>query len=242
VAANIGKLGARTAALVAAARRAGDAALVLAGDDTAAVGAVAGLQQAAGAGAPIGVVWFDAHGDFNTPETSISGILAGMPVAILAGLAGPLWRGSAGLVVPMPTDRIVLAGVRDLDEREATLLRSTDVKVVTTTEVRAGAPLKAAVDRLLASSTLLYVHVDLDLLDPRLIPSSSTPAVDGLEIDEAAGAIGGVLASGQVAAIGFAGLNPGAGSRGERSLASAASLIAQALASWQRVPVLSPES
>jgi arginase len=236
VAANIGALGARTAEIVATARRAGDAILILAGDDTAAVGVVAGLQRAEGAGTPIGVVWFDAHGDFNTPETSFSGILAGMPVAILAGLAGPIWRAAAGLVVPVPTDRIVLAGVRDLDDKEATLLRSTDVKVVSTAELRDGSLLKAALDRLVAACSLLYVHVDLDLLDPRLVPSASTPADGGLEIDEAAGAIGAVLASGKVAALGIAGLNPGAGSRGERSVKSALSLIERTVQTWERVP------
>ena len=103
---------------------------MLAGDDTAAIGVVSGLQQADGAGAAIGVVWVDAHGDFNTPETSFSGILAGMPVAILAGLAGPLWREAAGLAAPVPTDRIVLAGTRELDDKESELLRSTDVRVL----------------------------------------------------------------------------------------------------------------
>ena len=132
---NIGRLGADTARLVAAARRNGDGALVLAGDDTAAIGVVSGLQQADGAGAAIGVVWVDAHGDFNTPETSFSGILAGMPVAILAGLAGPLWREAAGLAAPVPTDRIVLAGTRELDEKEEELMRSTDVRVVPATEL-----------------------------------------------------------------------------------------------------------
>ena len=102
---NIGRLGADTARLVAAARRNGDGALVLAGDDTAAIGVVSGLEQAAGADAAIGVVWVDAHGDFNTPETSFSGILAGMPVAILAGLAGPLWRNAAGLATPVATEQ-----------------------------------------------------------------------------------------------------------------------------------------
>src|SRR5829696_4182925 len=82
---NIGRLGADTARLVAEARRNGNGALVLAGDDTAAIGVVSGLEQAAKAGTAIGIVWVDAHGDFNTPETSFSGILAGMPVAILAG-------------------------------------------------------------------------------------------------------------------------------------------------------------
>src|SRR5690606_4453544 len=127
---NIGVLGAETARLVATCRRGGHAALVLAGDDTAAIGVVAGLQHAEGAGARIGVVWVDAHGDFNTPETSFSGILAGMPVAILAGLAGPIWREAAGLAAPVPTDRIVLAGTRELDDKERDLLASTEVRVV----------------------------------------------------------------------------------------------------------------
>ena len=132
---NIGRLGADTARLVAAARRNGDGALVLAGDDTAAIGVVSGLEQAAGAGTAIGVVWVDAHGDFNTPETSFSGILAGMPVAILAGLAGPLWRDAAGLATPVATEHIVLAGMRELDEKEEELIRSTDVQVVPATDL-----------------------------------------------------------------------------------------------------------
>src|SRR5918993_3563312 len=145
---NIGRLGADTARLVATARRNGDAALVLAGDDTAAIGVVSGLEQAAGVGAAIGVVWVDAHGDFNTPETSFSGILAGMPVAILAGLAGPLWRNAAGLATPVPTDRIVLAGVRELDEKEAELIRSTDVQVVEISELCDGTKFAQVIDRL----------------------------------------------------------------------------------------------
>jgi arginase len=236
VAINIGKLGARTAALVAAARRRGAGALVLAGDCTAAVGIVAGLQLADGASAPIGIVWLDAHGDFNTPETSFSGILAGMPVAILAGLAGPLWREAAGLAAPISTARIVLAGVRDLDEKEAALLRSTDVSVISTGEVRDGRPLEAAVHRLAAVCSVIYLHVDLDVLDPRLVPSSSTPAANGLEIAEAASAAGVALATGKIAAVGLAGLNPGAGARGDRSVKSALALLEQALAAWVRVP------
>ena len=144
---NIGRLGADTARLVAEARRNGDGALVLVGDDTAAIGVVSGLEQAAGADAPIGVVWVDAHGDFNTPETSFSGILAGMPVAILAGLAGPLWRNEAGLATPVATENIILAGVRELDEKEEELIRSTDVQVVPATELCDGDDFAQAVDR-----------------------------------------------------------------------------------------------
>src|SRR5919106_4247955 len=143
---NIGRLGADTARLIAAARRNGDGALVLAGDDTAAIGVVSGLEQAAGATAAIGVVWIDAHGDFNTPETSFSGILAGMPVAILAGLAGPLWRDAAGLATPIESRHIVLAGVRELDEKEEELIRSTDVHVVPASELCDGDVFALAID------------------------------------------------------------------------------------------------
>lgn len=236
IAVNIGRLGAKTAALVAGARRSGMGALVLAGDDTAAIGAVAGLQRAAGAGAAIGVVWMDAHGDFNTPETTYSGILAGMPVAILAGLAGPLWRGAAHLDAPIPTDRILIAGARDLDEKEANLIRSTDVRLLTTDDIRTGDSMARAVRRLAATCELIYLHVDLDVLDPSLVPSASTPSANGLTVAEAVQALSAVFETGLVAAAGIAGLNPGAGARGERSTKSTLELVEKALAAWTRTP------
>jgi arginase len=233
---NIGRLGAVTARLVGEARRNGDGALVLAGDDTAAIGVVSGLQQADGAGTPIGVVWVDAHGDFNTPETSFSGILAGMPVAILAGLAGPLWREAAGLAAPVPTDRILLVGTRELDEKEEALLRSTEVKVVPTRELPESNSFAAAIDRLSRRCALLYLHVDLDILDPRFVPSASTPSADGLTVEQLAATMGTVLATGRVAAVTISSLNPGAGARGQRSVASALALLVDALPAWTAAP------
>ncbi len=229
---NIGRLGASTAGLIADAHAAGNSVLLLCGDDTASIGILTGLQKAYGAGASVGLVWFDAHGDFNTPETSFSGILAGMPVAILAGLAGPQWRGAAGLLAPLSTDRIVIAGVRELDEKEETLLRSTDARIITTREVCEGTTLVQAVARLATATACLWIHIDLDILDPRLVPSASTPAEDGLEIDELAGALVNILETSKVAAISVAGLNPGAGARGQRSLKTTMTLLEKALPSW----------
>lgn len=166
----------------------------------------------------------------------MSGILAGMPVAILAGLAGPAWRAAAGLAAPVPTDRIVLAGVRDLDQKEAALLRTTEVRVVSTAEVRDGRRFEAAVGSLAAATSLLYLHVDLDVLDPRLVPSASTPADNGLEIAEAAQAAAIVFRTGTVAAFAVTSLNPGAGDRGKRSTKSALAFLEQALTAWERVP------
>lgn len=229
---NIGRLGSHTATAVADAREAGHGALVLAGDDTASIGVVAGLQKAEGAGAKIGIVWLDAHADFNTPETSYSGILAGMPVAILAGLAGPIWRGSAGLDATIPTDRILIVGPRELDEKEEALLRSTDVQLLTSKDIRKVESLTRAIARLSEHVDIISLHIDLDVLDPSLVPSASTPARDGMLIDEAAGVIKKILDSGKVAAISIAGLNPGAGSRGTLSVGSTLSLVEKGLAGW----------
>jgi arginase len=233
---NIGHLGAKTAMLVAAARRDGEAILILAGDDTAGVGVVSGLQQADGAGTPIGLVWLDAHGDFNTPETSISGILAGMSVAILAGLAGPNWRGAAGLAAPVPTDRILIGGVRDLDEKEAALLRSTSVRLVAAEQVREGEPYVGAVNRLVRGCAVVSLHVDLDVLDPDLVPSSSTPAAGGLTVEETAESMAVALRTGKVATVVVAGLNPGAAARGRRSIETTLAVIERALREWGKVP------
>jgi len=233
---NIGRLGADTARLVAIARRNGDGALVLAGDDTAAIGVVSGLKQAAGADAAIGVVWIDAHGDFNTPETSFSGILAGMPVAILAGLAGPLWRDAAGLATPVETEHIILAGTRELDEKEEALIRSTDVQVVPASDLCDGDDFARAIDRLVRHCALLYLHVDFDVLDPRFVPSASTPSANGLSIEELVTAMAKVLQTGKVAAVAVSSLNPGAGARGQRSVASAMKTIEGALPAWTVTP------
>ncbi len=237
VAVNIGRLGASTASLVAKSRQEGACPLVLAGDDTASIGVVSGLQQSDGAGAAIGIAWLDAHGDFNTPETSFSGILAGMPVAILAGLAGPLWRGAAGLAAPIPTDRILIAGVRELDQQEETLLRSTDVSVITVDQLKTADSFQRAIARLDEHCTLLFLLIDLDVLDPHLIPSATTPSAGGLSIEEAATTISTILATGKVAAVCLTSLNPGGGQRGKRSVESALALIEQSLPSWTCPPI-----
>jgi arginase len=194
------------------------------------------LQQAAGPDAAIGVVWVDAHGDFNTPETSFSGILAGMPVAILAGLAGPLWREAAGLTTPIPTDRIVLVGTRDLDDKERDLIGSTDVRVVSTGELRTADRLSGVVAWLAQRCRELYLHVDLDVLDPRFVPSASTPAANGLTVEELVSTMSVVLETGTVSAVTISSLNPGAAARGQRSVTSAMRTLVAAMPAWQATP------
>lgn len=110
---------------VGASKRNGHFPLILAGRCMAALGAVAGLESNR-----TGVVWFDSHGDFNTPETSRSGMLDGMAGAVIAGRC---WRGVSTTVpgfVPVSESRYVLIGARDLDPPEAELLRDSAVTLV----------------------------------------------------------------------------------------------------------------
>jgi arginase len=229
---NIGTLGSSTAALVSSALNDGCPALVLTGDDTAAAGVVSGVQMAKGADARIGVIWLDAHGDFNTPETSYSGILAGMSLSIIAGLSGPNWRRAARMAAPVPTSRILVAGVRELDEKEEALIRATDVRMLTSKELVDGEAYSRAVQRLAEDCDAIVLHLDVDLLDPHLVPSSTTPSEGGLDLEDASRAVRTALECGKVVAWTICNVNPGGGRRGERSIASTIAMVSDSISAW----------
>jgi arginase len=229
---NIGTLGASTATLVSKTLQDECKALVLTGDDTAAVGVVSGVQMALGADARIGVLWLDAHGDFNTPETSYSGILAGMSLSIIAGLSGPNWRRAARMAAPVPTSRILMAGIRELDEKEEALIRATDVRVLTSKELLSGDTFARAVQRLANDCDAIVLHFDVDVLDPHLVPSTTTPSEDGLGMEEAVSAVRTALESGKVVAWTICNVNPGGGRRGEQAIRSTISLVADSISAW----------
>jgi len=118
------------------------------------------------------VLWLDAHGDYNTPETSGSGYLGGM---CLAGACGE-W--DTGLGEPIPPERVVLAGVRDLDSGERELLERSPATVIGASVVETLVAVKNAVD-----AAPVYVHLDLDVLDPEEFPAA-VPAPGGLSSDK----------------------------------------------------------
>lgn len=231
IAANIGALGRHTASLVKDAMSDGNPVLVLAGDDTASIGVVSGVQLAC-EGKRLGLVWIDAHADFNTPETTFSGILAGMPVAILAGLAGPIWRESANLTYTLPTDQILLAGLRATDEKEQTLLQSTNIRVVEAKSPQRSQAYENALERLMAHVDVVVVNVDLDVLDPQYVPSASTPEANGLSVKQAAWMVNQVTRRGKAAVVCITSLNPRPGALGEKSVNSTLQLLEQALVDW----------
>lgn len=230
---DLGRVCGSLALAVAAGRRAGGAVLITGGNCSHAVGVLGGLQAAHGPAARIGIVWLDAHGDFNTPNTTLTGRLWGMPLAVCAGLGLPRWRELGGVLAPVPTDRIVLVDARNLDPAEAALVQASGVTVAAATPGRPGAPLDEALARLAAGCDLIYLHVDADILDLELLPSARTGEPGGVTLAEAHHVIAMTLATGKVAAAAVVAVfNEGPG--GPTSVASGLSLIGATLAAWRR--------
>lgn len=196
----------------AALRRRGAFPLALLGDCTGALGMLAGLRRA-GARRP-GMVWLDAHADFTTPETTRSGLLDRMSVAIAAGLCLDRLRRQAGLEPSLDTRRIVLVAVRDTDDLEQELIEEHRLAAVRTADLRSGCRrLREALGRLAELCDAVYVHIDLDVLDPAGAPPLALPVPSVPPIDELAAAVGVCLASPVVAALGVV-VRPAAGDDG----------------------------
>jgi arginase len=175
----------RIAALVREAVLAGETPLVLGGDHSIALGTLGGLASARGA--PGGVVWIDAHGDLNTPATSPSGNVHGMPLAAVLGLAGEAFASAAWPLPAVEPQRTAIVGVRSLDADERTLLRSAPIRVFSMSEIdRIGIEraMREALDRV-AGPGFVHVSLDLDVLDPEVAPGVGTPVRGGLTYREA---------------------------------------------------------
>ena len=147
---------------VAYARRKGAFPLVLAGNcNSAAVGMVAGIRSTSG-NVPA-VCWLDAHADFNTPETTVSGFLDGMAVSMLTGHC---WKSMTQTVMdfqPVPESRVVMVGTRSYDPEEAELLARSAIKRVGAKDVVT--LLDAALDEAHSEADEMYLHLDLDVVD-----------------------------------------------------------------------------
>ena len=230
---NLGVLGGQIAGAVAAGRRQGRAVAVVGGNCASVPGVIGGLQQAHGPAARIGLVWFDAHGDFNTPRTTLSGMLGGMPVAVAAGLAYPRWREMSRQAAPLPTDRIVMVDVRNLDAPEEQLIRATDVVIAAVAPGFPGVELAPAVQALADTCDLIYLHVDSDILDERFVPNHRTKEPNGPDMAQVMAAIETVLATGKVGVFALVSVWAD-GEGGEVAVASGSELLAGAMALWRK--------
>lgn len=157
--------------------------LVLGGDHSLSVGTVSGVRRIR---PNTGVIWLDAHGDFNTPDTTPSGNVHGMSLAALHGLGAPeLVACVEGR--PLRSEQTVLIGVRDLDEGERRLLLQSGVTVFSMQEVdRLGLPtvMEQALARLRPHVDGIHLSLDLDVFEPDLAPGVGTPAPGGLTYRE----------------------------------------------------------
>ena len=197
----------RIAAKVATASGDGLLPLVLGGDHSVALGSVGGMAAAHGPGA---VLWFDAHGDLNTPQTTPSGNVHGMP---LAAALGQWAEGFASESWPLPMvepGRLSLIGVRSLDEGERALVRELGISVHTMSEIdRRGVEevVRDALERA-RGSAFVHVSLDMDLLDPDVAPGVGTPVRGGFSYREAHLAMELVAESGLVDSLEVVEVNP----------------------------------
>jgi arginase len=158
--------------------------LVLGGDHSVALGTVGGLASVRGTGA---VLWFDAHGDLNTPETSPSGNVHGMALAALLGLANEDFESDAWLLPAVDPASVALVGVRSLDDGERKLVKELGIYVATMTDLdrRGVEPIvREALERV-EGTPFVHLSLDMDVVDPEVAPGVGTPIRGGLSYREA---------------------------------------------------------
>ena len=214
------------AGVVADIAKAGSIPLVLGGDHSMAMGTIAGLDRA---GRRAGVIWIDAHGDINTPDTTPSGNVHGMPFAVALGLAGEPFPAS----LRGTTDGAngVLLAIRDIDAGEKPNIKKAGVTAITMADIdRAGLAdgMKRAIAVAGQAAAGIHLSLDMDALDPNEAPGVGTPVRGGLTYREAQLAMEMLAASGKLRSIEVAEVNPILDA-GNRTARLAVELIASAL-------------
>jgi arginase len=190
--------------LVANASLKGDVVLGLLSDCNGVLGMLGGLQRSDHPAWPrrVGLVWIDAHGDYNTPETSPSGMLGGMPVAVAAGKALTRLRQASKIAVPLQRPDIIMAGLRDLDPPEREQIMQDGLLTYSEADLIALSPeFRESIGRLIEREDLVYVHVDLDILDPSVAPAAGLPSKGGLTGEQLGRALNWLLAQPKVGAL-----------------------------------------
>jgi len=158
--------------------------LVFGGDHSIALGTIAGIAQHK---KNLGVIWYDAHGDLNTGETSPSGNIHGMPLAASLGIGHERLTNIAGFAPKIKPENVVIIGARDLDEGEKKLIKELGIKVYTMHEIdRMGMTkvMEEAVKYVSNGTDGVHLSLDLDGLDPHDAPGVGTPVIGGISYRE----------------------------------------------------------
>jgi arginase len=181
--------------------------IVLGGDHSVALGTLGGLASRRGPG---GVLWFDAHGDLNTPETTPSGNVHGMPLAAALGRCGPGFDSPAWTLPALELERVAVIGARDLDPGERALVAELELAVFSMSDLdRRGteAVVSEALERV-AGAAFVHVSLDMDGLDPEVAPGVGTAVRGGLTYREAHLAMEMVAESGLLCCLEIVEINP----------------------------------
>jgi arginase len=197
----------RIAELVGAALDEGRVPIVLGGDHSIALGTLGGLAARRGPGA---VLWFDAHGDLNTPRTTPSGNVHGMPLAAALGRGGPGFESAAWALPAVEARRVAVIGARELDPGERALIGELSLPVYTMSEVDRRGIEVVVTDALRRAAGAPFVHVSLDMdgLDPDVAPGVGTAVRGGLTYREAHLAMELVAESGLLCCLEIVEINP----------------------------------
>lgn len=186
--------------------------LVLGGDHSLAAGSVAATADFLRRdGKPLGLIWVDAHGDMNTPATSTSGNVHGMPLAAILGSEPAELARIGGFSPKVLPERTVLIGIRNLDEREKERIRESGVRVCTMKDIDRNGIAKAVEEAIAIASRDtggLHVSFDLDVCDPAIAPGVGTPVKGGLNYREAHMVMEMIADSGLLRALDLVEVNP----------------------------------
>ncbi|MGH3014538.1 MAG: arginase [Gaiellaceae bacterium] len=216
----------RIARAVARAVGSGRTPVVLGGDHSIALGTLGGMATVHGPGA---VLWLDAHGDLNTPETSPSGNIHGMPLGAALGRSSEVFASDAWPLPELDPDRVVLLGVRSLDDGERAFVKERGIAVYTMSELdRRGVEpvVREALERV-EGAPFVHLSLDMDVVDPEVAPGVGTPVRGGLSYREAHLAMELVAESGLLASLEIVEVNPIL-DRGNETAALAVELAASA--------------
>lgn len=182
--------------------------LAIGGDHSLAIGTLAGLSDAC---ERLGILWIDAHADFNTPHSSPSGNIHGMCLAVACGRGLPDLRSIASLDPMVREEDVVLLGCRDVDPGEAQQLERSRARMLTCDQWRERGIVPAAreaLDGLAAACDHIHLSFDIDVLDASLVPGTGTPVAGGLTREEALSLLRELGGAGRIRSAEFVEFNP----------------------------------
>lgn len=182
--------------------------LVLGGDHSIAIGTLAGLARSR---PNLGVIWFDAHSDLNTSDTSPSGNIHGMSLAVSLGIGHPLLTGIRGDAPFLKPENVVLIGIRSLDQGEKAFIRASGITCYTMHDIDLKGIVRImeeTIDKLARTTDGVHLSFDVDSIDPSVAPGTGTPVIGGVSYREAHLALELLYESGLVTSAEFVEVNP----------------------------------